>query len=94
MKIQELNKLIKEVILKEATSNEKIPTITSIKKGRDSGFVKGAVGDYYNVVLSNGDSLEVSEDEFMDRYKAIRRNYRADKLQTLIGKPWQYQDLD
>jgi len=70
-------------------------TILDIKPGRDSGYSRGAIGSYYDIKLSNGKTIEASDEDFLERFKELRTD---DKLpfkqlkQVLVGKKWNELD--
>lgn len=70
-------------------------TILDIKPGRDSGYSRGAIGSYYNVKLSNGKTIEASDEDFLERFKELRTDNKLpfEQLkQVLVGKEWNELD--
>lgn len=83
MKLSELKDLIREM-LKETT-------IVNIAKGKDSGYARGAIGEYYKLELSNGKILDVSDEDFLERYEDLRSDDKPsfEELKSiLIGRNW------
>ena len=93
--IKVLRKLTGMYLKAQSINEDSGVTILNIKPGRDSGYSRGAIGSYYNVKLSNGKTIEASDEDFLERFKELRTD---DKLpfeqlkQALIGKEWNELD--
>ena len=87
---QYLCKLIREEYKKLTES-----VIKDIKPGKESGFAKGAIGNYYNITLSDGSIVEASDDELLERFEEYRNEGPMDirsLTKLLLNKEW--EDLD
>lgn len=69
-------KFAKKLVLKEVT-------IKKIEPGRDSGDARGAIGNYYNLTLSTGETVETWDDALMGRYKELRNKRQIPDIATL-----------
>lgn len=93
MKKSELQQIIREEISK-VLMEQKNPTITKIEKGQGTGMAHGAIGTGYKITLSNGKTVQSSDDDLLGRYAQIRKGGRKDLKQLnkiLVGQEW---DLD
>ena len=86
LKFVNFDKEIKENMKK----NLKESKIKKIEQGKDSGFARGGIGDYYNLTLDSGEIIEVSTDELMGRYKELRNRFPGlEKLNKFLqNKEW------